>query len=257
MKCYFLINGVRNSNYWWRAAPVKISAGCWGHNLPKRDLSISPGHSMLVGGVLVLARLLVNGITITQDGCPERVDYFQLEFDTHDCVLAEGVWSESYADGPGLRGAFHNAAEFFALYPDYPEPLTLSLCASRPLEGPGLEAVLRPLLAGIATRPGALDGCIDEVSSAGLIRGWAWDAANPHFPVLLEMIAGNLLIGTVLACDYRHDLRQAGLGRGHCSFSFTAAPSLLRAGPLTIRRVQDQAEIHPPTRHGLIQNAAG
>jgi hypothetical protein len=222
--------------------PVKFAAGSLGPNLPKRELSVSPGHAMLVGGVLVLAKSLVNGITITQDDCPAQVDYFQLEFETHDCVLAEGVWSESYADTPGLRGKFHNAAEFHALYPGHVEPETQILCAPRPLEGPGLDAALRPLLARLPVRPGPLRGCIDEVSP-GVIRGWAWDEANPHLPVLLEIAAGEKVIGTILACDYRDDLAKAGIGRGHCSFRFEKPAGLLRQGAVTIRRVQDGAEI--------------
>jgi hypothetical protein len=205
---------------------------------------------MLVGRVLVLAKSLVNGITITQSDCPERVDYFQLEFETHDCVLAEGVWSESYADTPGLRAKFHNAAEFYALYPGHIEPETQCLCAPRPLEGPGLDAVLRPLLARLPVRPGRLHGCVDEVSP-GMIRGWAWDEANPHLPVLLEIAAGNRVMGTVLACDYRGDLAKAGIGRGHCSFAFTVMASLPMNRPLLIRRVQDHAKIQEPVRRNL------
>jgi hypothetical protein len=239
--------------------PVKLLAGCWGQNLPKRDLSVSPGHSMLVGGVLVLARSLVNGITITQNDCPERVDYFQIEFETHDCILAEGVWSESYSDTPDLRDKFHNVEEFYKLYPAHVEPLSQSLCAPRPLDGPGLEAVLRQLLASFRITPGALHGCIDEISPSGLIRGWAWDEANPDMPVLLEIIAGRHMIGTILACDYREDLLRAGLGRGHSSFTYTAPAGALRHGPITIRRKQDHSEILAPANHNLkkLRLAAG
>ncbi len=35
--------------------PVRIAAGALGQNLPQRDLFVSPGHSMLLGDVLVLA----------------------------------------------------------------------------------------------------------------------------------------------------------------------------------------------------------
>ncbi|HYP63780.1 MAG TPA: Hint domain-containing protein, partial [Acidocella sp.] len=47
--------------------PVRIKAGALCGGLPRRDLVISPGHSVLIDGVLVLAKCLVNGITITQD----------------------------------------------------------------------------------------------------------------------------------------------------------------------------------------------
>ena len=137
--------------------PVCVHAGALGDHLPAYDLYISPGHSMLVDGQLVLATFLVNGVTVTQDWSPANIDYFQIELETHDCVIAEGTWSETYADAPGLREQFHNAAEFAALYPDHAPPDELSLCAPRPERGPKLDAVLRPVVARAAatltTRP--------------------------------------------------------------------------------------------------------
>ena len=73
-----------------------------------------------------------------------RVDYFQIELDAHDCVIAEGAWAETYADFEELRGQFHNVAEFHALYPDYQTPEELSLCAPRPERGAKLGEALRP-----------------------------------------------------------------------------------------------------------------
>jgi hypothetical protein len=163
------------------------------------------------------------------------------------------VWAESYADTPGLRAKFHNAAAFYEIYPDHSEPETLSLCAPRPLEGPALETVLRPLIAQLRVRPGLLHGCIDEIST-GLIRGWAWDEANPHLPVLLEILAGGRVIGMILACDYRDDLAQAGIGRGHCSFTFAAKANLPMNLHVIIRRVQDHAEIRGSARQTLYES---
>jgi hypothetical protein len=125
--------------------PIHISAGALGDQFPARDLYVSPGHSMLLNGVLVLASRLVNGITITQTSPTEDVAYFQMDLGTHDCILAEGAWSETYADAPGQRAQFHNAAEFDALYPNDPPPEDLTLCAPRPESGPRLEAALRLL----------------------------------------------------------------------------------------------------------------
>jgi hypothetical protein len=229
--------------------PVRIAAGALGPQIPKRDLFVSPGHSMLIGGVLVLAKFLVNGITITQDFAGDRIDYYQLEFETHDCVLAEGAWSESYADTPGLRGKFHNAAEFFLLYPDYQEPLHQTLCAPRPMAGPALECLLRPIVARAAAtiNPGKLRGYIDDISTAGHIRGWAWDVGNPELPVLLEIAVGGRVIGTVLACDYRGDLLAAGYGQGNCGFLFVSPVGLpINLDGVQIRRAVDSAALPMP-----------
>ena len=58
----------------------------------------------------------------------ERLDYFHIELDSHDVLLAEGAASESYLDDDS-RGMFHNAAEVVALYPGAPTPG--SFCAPK------------------------------------------------------------------------------------------------------------------------------
>ncbi len=200
--------------------PVHIAAGALDGALPNRDLYVSPGHSMLLGQTLVLARNLINGVTIRQDTAPEEIHYYQLEFDAHDCVLAEGAWSESYADAWGLRAAFHNAAEFRVLYPDYPSPEEPLLCAPRPQNGPAMDAALRPVvtLATLTARHGPLRGWIDHIN-ADVVQGWAQDLANPELPVLLQILVGDRHVATILACDPRADLAAAGIGRGYCSFA--------------------------------------
>jgi hypothetical protein len=227
--------------------PVCIAAHALGPNRPVRDLSISPGHSVLIDGVLVLAKNLVNGITIRQHDLPDEIHYYQLEFEQHDCVMAEGVWAESYADTPDYRNKFHNVAEFWALYPDHQAPNEQWLCAPRPLAGPALAKALSPITtrAAALTKPGTLRGYIDEISESGLIRGWAWDEMNPELPVLLQIRLGNRHIGSVLACDYRQDLHQAGFGQGNCAFSFTSSIGL-PASPqhlIQIYRAADGAAI--------------
>jgi hypothetical protein len=223
--------------------PVRIRAGALGESAPARDLYVSPGHSMLVGDTLVLAKALVNGITITQDESPDQIDYFQLDLGRHDCVIAAGTWSETFADGPGLRKEFHNAADYETLYPDEPPPEALALCAPRPERGPGLEAALRPIVArataGLA--PGKLRGNVDAIREEWKLDGWAQDMEHPELPVLLEILLGDDVIGTVLACDFRDDLLKAGIGQGRCSFVFRSPIKLRRelAPTLQVRRLSD------------------
>lgn len=225
--------------------PVRIQAGALGDGLPLRDLYVSPGHSMLVEDTLLLAKDLMNGVTVTQNEPPELVEYYTLEFDTHDCVVAEGMFSESYADVPGFRNRFHNVAEFHALYPDYMEPETLQLCAPRPERGPALDAALRPLVARAAAlvTPGAMQGFVETVESNGFIKGWAQDIANPQLPVLLEISLNGETFGTVLACDYRDDLQRAGIGNGRAAFNFHAPKrlSIAQRKKISVRRLCDGA----------------
>ena len=89
--------------------------GSLGGGLPRRDLMVSPEHAMFLDGVLVPARCLVNGISILQEGSRDRVDYYHVELDSHDVLLAEGAPSESFVDDDS-RGMFQNAREWDALY---------------------------------------------------------------------------------------------------------------------------------------------
>jgi hypothetical protein len=229
--------------------PVRIAASALGDGVPARDLFVSPGHSILLDGTLVLASALVNGITVTQTCAADlrgRVEYFNIDLNSHDCLLAEGAWAESFADGPGLRDQFHNAAGFYALYPDYAAPEEIRLCAPRPERGPALAAALRPVVAraGAGLRVGRLEGVID-VMTASRLEGWAIDTEHPELPVLLDIVLDGAVIATALACDFRADLLQARKGRGRCAF-FVTLPAPLPAGrlhTLRIRRAADGVEL--------------
>ena len=123
--------------------PVLIRAGALGNGLPRRDLRVSPDHAMLLDGLLVPARLLVNGVSIVRDASLERVDYVHLELDSHDAILAEGAASETFVDDDS-RLMFHNANEFAALYPAATPPCT-RFCAPRVESGYALERIRQRL----------------------------------------------------------------------------------------------------------------
>jgi hypothetical protein len=241
----FLHRFVRHSR---EHMPVRIATGALGRGLPLRPLYVSGGHSMLLDGQLVLARNLINGVNITRHDAPEEIHYYQLEFQAHDCVLAEGAWSESYADAEGLRNQFHNAASFHDLYPDYVAPPEPVLCAPRYLEGPLLDAALCPILAlARAEDPaeGELRGWVDDVHGDRIIAGWAQDVDQPEFPVLLEILFKGERLGTVLACAYRGDLMEAGIGPGQHAFNFTSPVPIgpEDIGHVSVRRLSDGTKL--------------
>ena len=103
-----------------RAHPVRFRVGSLGNGLPRRDLMVSPEHAMLLDGLLIPARALVNGTSIVHEHTLGRIDYVHIELDQHDAILAEGAASETFYDEDS-RSIFHNAAEFHALYPDAPD----------------------------------------------------------------------------------------------------------------------------------------
>src|SRR5271165_1638577 len=97
--------------------PIVVRAGALASEIPVRDLWLSPGHALLLDGVLVPVEHLVNGLTILQAGPVDEVEYFHLEFEAHELILAEGAPAESYVECDNRQG-FHNAHEFAALYPN-------------------------------------------------------------------------------------------------------------------------------------------
>jgi hypothetical protein len=101
-----------------RARPIRIAAGAFPDAMPHRDLLVSPDHAVAFDGMLIPAKLLVNGASIAPDmGCRE-VTYFHIELDSHDILLAEGLAAESYLD-TGNRMMFENGGQPMVLHPDF------------------------------------------------------------------------------------------------------------------------------------------
>jgi len=114
--------------------------------MPVRDLWVSPGHALYIDGALVQSEHLINGATIVQANGVERVDYFHIELDEHDVILADGAPAETYVECNN-RMMFNNAAEYPRLYPQDDRP-SFAYCAPRPKWGSeALTAIRAALLA--------------------------------------------------------------------------------------------------------------
>jgi hypothetical protein len=97
-------------------APIKIAKGALNNS---GDLILSPNHRLFIyqrrdriqagrSEVLVRARHLVNGETVVQsDG--GFVDYFQLLFDQHEIIYAEGIAAESLLVDTRVRAVIPEA----------------------------------------------------------------------------------------------------------------------------------------------------
>ncbi len=229
--------------------PVCIKAGALAENTPARDLRISPNHAMYFadenGGVLIEAKDLVNGVSIVRADRVEKVEYFHVELESHDVLVAEGALSESYVNDDS-RGMFNNALDYDALYADTNGPA--QYCAPRLDQGYQVDATRQRIAqrAGLAltveaSQIGALRGHLDGIASHG-IHGWAQNIDNPETPVCLDIIVDGKCIGQALANSYRQDLQHSGLGSGRHSFSFMPSPSLLAvAQTVEVRRALDGA----------------
>jgi ELWxxDGT repeat protein len=99
-----------------RVQPIRILAGAFADGVPCRDLRLSPDHAVLLDGLLIPVRMLVNGVNITRENDCRAVSYFHVELDAHDILLAEGLPSESYLD-TGNRH-FFGAGGALLLHPD-------------------------------------------------------------------------------------------------------------------------------------------
>ncbi len=220
--------------------PVKIVKGSLGENLPRRDLYLTPGHSLLLDDILVLARDLVNGVSITQDLPSGIVSYYNIELDAHDCVLAEGSWSETYADCGDLRGGFHNAASYWAVHPRIAAPAGPVLCAPRPRWGDAFTAVMARILnlAEVRIRPGPTIGYVEQIGEE--ITGWAFDPDHPDLPLRLHIYAGWEMVGLCFAHEERPDLRDAGFGSGRNGFR-CPLPAGADRSCITVRRAASGA----------------
>lgn len=138
-----------------RAFPILIKKDAIAANVPHTDLIVSPGHHLEFNGALVPAMMLVNGQTIVQQFDRRSFEYFHVELEQFDIILAEGVPAESYVD-TGNRSMFQNADEV-AMNPDFGpaegRPNVEGLVVAR--EGAVVEAIRKQLLARAELLTGA------------------------------------------------------------------------------------------------------
>ena len=125
--------------------PVRVAKGAFGEGLPVRDLWVSPGHCIAHNGVLVPINVLANGRTIVQHE-RKTVEYWHVELDRHDVILAEGLPVESYLD-TGNRVAFANGREARALHPEFEVRHWSETCLPYVASGPAVEKAKAALLA--------------------------------------------------------------------------------------------------------------
>jgi hypothetical protein len=110
----------RNASASWhpRVAPIRVSRFAIDDRTPERDLYLSQEHSLLIDGVLIPVKHLVNGRSIAFDDdakMSETIEYFCVELDTHEVIFAEGTAAETFRYGGG-QIAWDNLGDYQDLY---------------------------------------------------------------------------------------------------------------------------------------------
>jgi hypothetical protein len=98
--------------------PIKISRSAFDDQRPSRDLCLSQSHALLLDGVLIPIKYLVNESSIVVDphvAATDLIEYFSVKLDVHEVIFVEGVAAETYQHVGG-RMMWDNLAEYEALY---------------------------------------------------------------------------------------------------------------------------------------------
>src|SRR6266478_9272051 len=104
----------------WQASvtPIRVARAAIGDRAPHRDLYLSPEHCVFFNEALIPVRYLINGTTITP-ATPvgmTAIEYYHIEFETHEVVYAEGALVESFREETWEREYFANFVQYERLY---------------------------------------------------------------------------------------------------------------------------------------------
>jgi hypothetical protein len=97
--------------------PIRVNRSAIADNVPLADLYLSPMQAVLIDDMLIEVRDLINGTSITR-AMPEGmtdIEYYHLELETHEVILAEGAPVETLLVTNG-RESFSNFVEYERLY---------------------------------------------------------------------------------------------------------------------------------------------
>jgi hypothetical protein len=105
----------------WREneKPIRFAKNALGEGLPYRDLFVSQVHALFLDGLLVVARDLVNGASISVYPASEleEIEYLHLKLAGHDTIFSHGALSETLRiQDAATIDLFDNGFEYEELY---------------------------------------------------------------------------------------------------------------------------------------------
>jgi hypothetical protein len=114
----------KNESASWHPSvlPIRVSRFAIDDQTPHRDLYLSQEHALLIDGILIPVRYLVNGRSITVDnnaGKAEAIEYFSVQLDTHQVIFAEGAAAETFRYAGFYQIAWDNLAGYQELYGEH------------------------------------------------------------------------------------------------------------------------------------------
>ena len=106
--------------------PIRVARFAIGDHTPHRDLYLSPLHCIFFNESLIPVMYLVNEASIAQrmPSDMSAIEYYHIEFDTHEVIYAEGALVESFFDDGSNRENFSNFVQYERLYGGERQPKT-------------------------------------------------------------------------------------------------------------------------------------
>ncbi len=155
--------------------PVRVSKDALASGSPSRDLYISLWHMLYLNGTLLPVSNLINGQTIAAVDPPtNRLEYFHVELDRHEVLLADSAPCESLLASAESRRQFDNYDEYVARF-GHVAPPPMAPCAPIAFFNGGrseLRSRLRSALAPVFDIRHPLDIARDDLEARAL-QLWA------------------------------------------------------------------------------------
>ena len=96
--------------------------------------------------------------------------------------------------------------------------------------------------ASAAPAAGAIRGYLDDISDIS-VSGWVMDPAEPSRRCTVRLVEGEKTLARSRADTFRPDLREAGIGDGHCAFSMPMPRALIDGREHLLQVVEDKTGV--------------